>query len=204
MFEEATWGGSAPAEEVVVGEGEQDVDGTGVEGLAVEVVGAHAEADIADEATVLEAEGALEGATLGEDGPHVGGVVEEEGVEVVDVEELELVLDIADDVLGGAGVVELEGGEDAVEAEAGRDDDAVAVDPLEGEAELAEGVAVAAGAVEVVDPEVDGVVDEGDGGVIGDIAEVVTEALGAERDDRDRQPGPALTPAGDRWHGAHR
>ena len=196
VFEEATWGGSAPAEEVVVGEGEQDVDGTGVEGLAVEVVGAHAEADIADEATVLEAEGTLEGATLGEDGPHVGGVVEEEGVEVVDVEELELVLDIADDVLGGAGVVELEGGEDAVEAEAGRDDDAVAVDPLEGEAELAEGVAVAAGAVEVVDPEVDGVVDEGDGGVIGDIAEVVAEALGAERDDGDRQPGPAPISAG--------
>ncbi len=185
VFEEATGVGSALAEEVVVREGEEDVDGTGVEGLAVEVVGAHAEADVADEATVLEAEGTLEGAPLCEDGNHVGGVMEEEGVEVVDVEELELVLDIADDILGGAGVVELEGGEDAVKAEAGGDDDAVAVDPLEGEAELAEGVAVAAGAVEVVDAEVNGMVDEGDGGVIGDIAEVVAEALGTERDDGD-------------------
>jgi hypothetical protein len=129
--------------------------------------------------------------------------VEEEGVEVVDVEELELVLDIADDIFGGAGVVELERGEDAVEAEAGGDDDAVAVDPLEGEAELAEGVAVAAGAVEVVDTEVDGMVDEGDGGVIGDIAEVVAEALGTERDDRDRQPRLSPISAGNGWHGAH-
>ena len=191
VVEEATGVGGALAEEVVVGEGEEDVDGTGVEGLAVEVMGAHAEADVADEATVLEAEGTLEGTTLGEDGSHVRGVMEEEGVEVVDVEELELVLDIADDILGGAGVVELEGGEDAVEAEAGGDDDAIAVDPLEGEAELAEGVAVAASAVEVVDTEVDGMVDEGDGGVIGDIAEVVAEALGAERDDGNRQPGLA-------------
>ena len=197
VFEEATGVGSTLPEEVVVGEGEEDVDSTGVEGLAVEVMGAHAEADIADEATVLEAEGTLEGATLGEDGSHVGGVVEEEGVEVVDVEELELVLDIADDILGGAGVVELERGEDAVEAEAGGDDDAVAVDPPEGEAELAEGVAVAAGAVEVVDTEVDGMVDEGDGGVIGDIAEDVAEALGTERDDRDRQPRLSPISAGD-------
>ncbi|MCX5986978.1 MAG: hypothetical protein NTX54_10835, partial [Chloroflexi bacterium] len=93
---------------------------------------------------------------------------------------------IADDILGGAGVVELEGGQDAVKAEAGGDDDAVAVDPLEGESELAEGVTVAAGAVEVVDPEVDGMVDEGDSGVIGNVAEVVAEALGAERNDGDR------------------
>jgi len=84
-----------------------------------------------------------------------------------------------------------------VEAEAGGDDDAVAVDPLEGEAELAEGVAVAAGAVEVVDTEIDGMVDEGDGGVIGNVAEVVAEALGAERDDGNRQPGLAPISAGD-------
>ncbi|MCX5985200.1 MAG: hypothetical protein NTX54_01585, partial [Chloroflexi bacterium] len=103
---------------------------------------------------------------------------------------------IADDILGGAGVVELEGGQDAVKAEAGGDDDAVAVDPLEGESELAEGVAVAAGAVEVVDPEVDGLVDEGDSGVIGNVAEMVAESLGAEWNDGDRQPGLAPIAAG--------
>lgn len=46
-------------------------------------------------------------------------------------------------------------------------------------------------------------VDEGDGGVIGDITEVVAEALGTERDDRDRQPRLSPISAGNGWHGAH-
>lgn len=74
-------------------------------------------------------------------------------------------------------------------AQASTDDDFITLDDplLDGHTELADGIAVAPCTVEMIDPTVDGVADQGARFFIGDGAELVSEALRAERNDRDRQ-----------------
>src|SRR5207245_2721372 len=55
--------GGGLAEEVVVAEGEQDVDAAGLDRFHVEIVGAHPEADITDEPALLQPLQALQAAT---------------------------------------------------------------------------------------------------------------------------------------------
>ena len=196
-------GGALP-QQVVVAEAQQEVDLAGGDGLAMEVVRAHAEADVTHQATRLETEQSGQRAIPGQGRLDPLWIVDQHAVEVIAVEQGELVFHVAHHAFGGivglAVAVAAPGGR-GVTAQPAGDDHFIARNLLQRQAQLAQGVTVAAGAVEVVHPQRHGVLDQCHRVRVGDEAEVVAEALGAERDDRNGEPGLAEHPPGERRRG---
>ena len=156
--------GNGLVQQCVVEEGEDDLGVSRLDGGAVEVVLADPQADVAHEALLLHPLQLVEGAARAQRVGDVGRVVDEDGIEIVDAQRPQALLDAPARRLGREVLGAL-----VVGADLGLH---VVARPLDAAQRPAPALLVAAGvAVEVVYPQVEGALDGGDRLALLDVAD---------------------------------
>jgi hypothetical protein len=172
----------------------------------MKVVGTHAKPNVTREAAPFQPQCSFEGTARLETRVHRRWIVQQDGVKIVEVEESELFLDVALDRVG-AGVRQPPAGlarpirieciaAIAVQAHPGADNHSGSFHSPQSGAELAERIAVASRAIEMVNPELKRAPHQPCCGLVADRPKKVAKSLRAKWDDWYVQTGTSPTPTG--------